>query len=104
MLEKHHDPAFIELSERGFGGSLSGEKFSEIHGDLITEIYNGETKGTAGPFRSGYSTDLTTVNTWVKTSHIHAQIRTHEEHLPVYLCRSQRILSKFKRTSCTARD
>ena len=40
MLKMCHDPAFTELSERGFGGSLSGEKFSAIHGDLITEIYN----------------------------------------------------------------
>jgi hypothetical protein len=52
MLEMCHDP---ELSKRGFGGSLSGETFSAIHGDLITEIYNGRTKGTAGPFRSGYA-------------------------------------------------
>jgi hypothetical protein len=93
MLEMCHDPAFTELSERGFGGSLSGEKFSAIHGDLITEIYNGETKGTAGPFRSGYSTDITTVNTWVKTSHIHARART-ENHQPVYVSRPQRIHSK----------
>ena len=48
ILEKHHDPAFTELSERGFGGSLSGETFSAIHRDLITEIYHGETNGTAG--------------------------------------------------------
>ena len=44
MLKMCHDPAFTELinliSERGFGGSLSGETFSAIHGDLITEIYN----------------------------------------------------------------
>jgi hypothetical protein len=87
MLEMCHDPAFTELSERGFGGSLSGEKFSAIHGDLITEIYNGETKGTAGPFRSGYSTDITTVNTWVKTSHIHARVRT-EFKKNINLCTS----------------
>jgi hypothetical protein len=49
MLEMCIDPAFTELSERGFEGSLSGENFSAIHGDLITEIYNGEIKGTAGP-------------------------------------------------------
>jgi hypothetical protein len=82
-----HDPAFTELSERGFGGSLSGEKFSAINGDLITEIYNGETKGTAGPFRSGYSADITTVNTWVKTSHIHARVRT-EFKKNINLCTS----------------
>ena len=31
VLKMHYDPAFTELSERGFGGSLSGEKFSAIH-------------------------------------------------------------------------
>ena len=93
VLEMHHDPAFTELSERGFGGSLSGEKFSAIHfqqftiSDLITEIYNEETKGTAGPFRLGYSTNITTVNTWVKTSHIHARVKT-EFKKNINLCTS----------------
>ena len=33
------------------------------------------TKGTAGPLRSGYSTNTTAINTWVKTSHTHARLR-----------------------------
>ena len=79
LLRKHEreqSPEFKDLQERGFGGRISGESFSAIHGDLITEIYNGETKGAAGPFRSGYSTNIETVNTWVKTAHIHAKLRT----------------------------
>ena len=64
------------MQERGYRGSLSGGNISTIHGDLITEIYNGETTRTAGPFRSGYSTDINTVNTWVKTSHINARLQT----------------------------
>ena len=49
--------------------------FSAIHGDLVTEHFNREPKGTAGPFRSGYSTDLHALNRWVKTSHIHSTLR-----------------------------
>ena len=36
------------------GGSISGQKFYSIHGDLVTELFNKETKGTAGPFRAGF--------------------------------------------------
>ena len=60
----------------GFGCTTSdGTPFSSKHGDLETEHFNRETKGTAGPFRSGYSTDMHAVNRWIKTSHCHAKIR-----------------------------
>ena len=39
----------IDLTQRGFGGSLSGDLFSCLHGDLVTEIFNGQTKRQAGP-------------------------------------------------------
>ena len=42
---------------------------------LVTEHFNRETKGTAGPFRSGYSTDQQALNRWIKTSHIHSKVR-----------------------------
>ena len=42
-------PAFKELCERGFGCSITGQAFSSLHGDLITEIFNGQTKRQAGP-------------------------------------------------------
>ena len=61
--------------KRGTGGSLSGDKFSSIHGDLITEVFNGEIKRQVGPHRSGFSTNVDTVNTWIKTTHIHAKLR-----------------------------
>ena len=54
--------------------SYLGEKFATVHGDLVTEYFNRETKGTAGPFRSGYSTNVDTTNKWVKTVHIHAKL------------------------------
>ena len=43
-------------------GSSFGENLSSIHGDLIVEICNGKTKGTAGPLRSGSSTNTTAMN------------------------------------------
>ncbi|MAG85790.1 MAG: hypothetical protein CMB97_00015 [Flavobacteriaceae bacterium] len=69
------DPAYHDLKSRGHGGSISGGSFSTIHGDLITELFNKETKGTAGPFRAGFSTDIEATNTWVQTIHIHSMLR-----------------------------
>lgn len=47
-LERDDHPSIMDLKARGLGGSLSGEKFSNIHGDLITEVFNGETKKKRG--------------------------------------------------------
>ena len=69
-LEAKGDPAFDNLIKQGIDGSLSGDKFSSIHGDLITKVFNGETKRQAGPHRSGFSTNVDAVNTWIKTTHI----------------------------------
>ena len=60
---------------RRFGGSLSGSNFSSIHGDLITEIFNGETKKQAGPHRLGYSTNVDAINDWIETAYIHAKLK-----------------------------
>ena len=72
--ERH--PAYLDLMKRGFGASLTGDKFSAIHGDLVTEPFNKECKGTSGPFRAGFSTNIDAVNTWVKTIHIHSLVRS----------------------------
>ena len=74
-LQRNNHPAFRDLVVHGYGANISGQRFASIHGDLVTELYNRETKGTAGPFRSGYSTDIQATNTWVKTAHIHAKLR-----------------------------
>ena len=73
-LQQEGHPAFEELQSKGFGASIGGEKFSSIHGDLVTELFNKETKGTAGPFRSGFSTNTEAVNTWVRTIHLHSNL------------------------------
>ena len=71
----HNSNAFQDLKERGIGANYSGSKFAAVHGDLVTEYFNRETKGTAGPFRQGYSTNIASTNKWVNTIHIHAKLR-----------------------------
>ena len=73
--QDEQSPAFKDLNELGFGASITGDKFSAIHGDLHTELFNREAKGTAGPYRSSFSTSVNAVNTWITTSHIHSKIR-----------------------------
>ena len=57
------------------GASSTGHVFSKIHGDLVTELFNKETKGTSAPFRCGFSTNIDNVNTWVNTIHIYAMLK-----------------------------
>ena len=65
-----------DLVKNGFGGSFSGEPFSTIHGDLITETsINREVRVRGEPMQGGFSTDLRTVDTFMKTSHISADLR-----------------------------
>ena len=73
-LDAKGDPAIDNLIKWGIGGSLSGDKLSSIHGDLITEVFNAETKRQAETHRSGFSTNVDVVNTWIKTTHIHAKL------------------------------
>ena len=74
-MEKDEHPAFRDLQERGFGASISGEAFSSIYGDLVTELFNKETNGAGGPFRGGFRTSIEAVNTWVNTIHIHSRLK-----------------------------
>jgi len=59
--------AYEDLVRKGFGASLTGQSFSSIHGDLVTEYFNRTTKGTSGPLRAGYR-DTDALNIWVKPS------------------------------------
>ena len=47
-----------DLDERGLGDSLSGLPFTSLLGDLITEIFNDQTKRQAGSYAVGFSTDI----------------------------------------------
>ena len=65
-----------DLKSNGFGGSLTGDKFSTVHGDLITETtINREVKVRGGPMQGGYSTSLKTTDAFIKTNHLMAKIR-----------------------------
>ena len=44
LLEIENHPTVIDLKSRGIGSSLSGSRFSSIHGDLINEVFDGQTK------------------------------------------------------------
>ena len=64
----------IDLRSNGFGASITGEAFSAIHGDLVTELFNKECKSATGPFRRGFSTTSKSVNVWVRTIHIQSML------------------------------
>ena len=75
-LRRTDSDSYQQLLKNGFGCTASGGgRFNTIHGDLETEHFNRETKGTAGPFRSGYSTNIHAVNRWINTTHCHATLR-----------------------------
>ena len=64
-----------DLKENGFGGSLTGGKFSTKHGDLIIETtVNRGVKVRGVPMQGGYSTDLDAMNIFVKNSHLLAKL------------------------------
>ena len=65
----------MDLMQHGFGDSLSGDAFSCMHGDLMTEIFNRQTKRQAGSQYAGFNTDIAKVNTCVPIFHIHAKVR-----------------------------
>ena len=59
----------------GFGGFMSGEPFSTIHGDLITDTtINREVKVRGGSMRGDYSTSEETIN--YQSYHGYYQIKT----------------------------
>ena len=61
-LLRKYNSIVKDLVTNGRGASCSGDSFSIIHGDLVTEHFNNKkktkTEGTAGSFPSGYSTDI----------------------------------------------
>ena len=65
-----------DLMENDLGVSLSGQPFSTIHGDLITETtINREVKYRGGPMQGIYSTSEQATDTFMKTSHLMAKLR-----------------------------
>lgn len=91
--------AWKEIQTNGFGGSLSGEPFSTVHGDYIRETtINLEVKVRGGPVHGGYSTSIQANDTFIKTSHLMVKVHTGlKERLHVL------ISSKHKKTTTRAR-
>ena len=58
-------PAYHDLLIKGFGGSFTRERFSAVHRDLLTEIFNKQTEAGSGTFQSTFSSNIDTVSTWV---------------------------------------
>ena len=68
-LQSERSKAVADLDERGLGDSLSGLPFTSLLGDLITEIFNYQTKRQAGTYAVGFSTDINkekSENLWVR--------------------------------------
>ncbi len=78
-LKVSNPEAFLDLITRGMGPSLTGNKFSTIHGDLYNEYFSRETKSSAGPFCGGYSLNVQCMNDYVNTHHIFVALRTAME-------------------------
>ena len=70
FLRKEDKDWFHELHEKRFGASLTEYVFSAIPNDLVTELFNKETKGTFGLFRCPFSTNIDSINSWVNSVHI----------------------------------
>ena len=79
-LEQKNSPAFLDLKEKGFGASITG--------DLVTELFNKEMKSVAGPFRRGFSTNSTSVNIWVRTMHIQSRLLRSFKKVVAYKTKS----------------
>ena len=80
LLEIHrisNTSIWKNLKKNGFGGSLTGDKFSTKHGNLIIEMtVNREVKFRGGPMKGGYSIDLDAMNIFVKNSHLLAKLQS----------------------------
>ena len=75
-LSSENKAAFDDLVKFGTTACRSGQPHSRIPGDQIIEVtQNKDVKCRAGPIRLGYSTNLTSVNNWIKTSHKYAKLR-----------------------------
>ena len=74
-LKHESSPEYRNLATKCFAASYSGDAFTSVHGDLVTEYLNREMKGTAGPFRSGFSTNDQKKQKLVNTMQNHAKIR-----------------------------
>ena len=62
ILQSKQSKAVADLDEQSLGGSLSDLPVTSLHDNLITEIFNSQTKRMAGPHAAGFSIDINEVN------------------------------------------
>ena len=72
-MTKH--PIFSDLKINGFAAQYSEEKFSAVHGDLVTEYYNREIKSCHGPYRLGFNTKVIVISKWLRNINSHCRLR-----------------------------
>ena len=63
LEQRLNSRAYQDLLSNGHTASTTGNNFSGVSDDLLTEWFNKETKESDGPFRGGYSTQMSTINT-----------------------------------------
>lgn len=61
VFNHQNDVILVRMLRKAFGG------------EMVTEYFNKEIKGTAGPFHSGFSADTHAVNDWIR--HINTYLR-----------------------------
>ena len=64
-LTKEDKEPFNKPKEKESGSCLTEYVFSTIHSDLVTELFNKETKSNTGSLRCDFSTNIDLVNTWL---------------------------------------
>ena len=88
-LSTQESETWEDLLANHFGGSLSGEPFSTIHGDPIIETtINWEGNVRGGPMHGGYSISEEPIDAFIKTSHIMVTIRSKLKEKWAYLTSS----------------
>ena len=83
-LERKDHPAINDLKTRGFGCSISDGNFSTLHGDLITEIFNGQNIKLV-------HIEQVSVQIWIRTTLCQTSCGINEENKDEYMFNSQRI-------------
>ena len=81
---------------------MSGEPFSTMQGDLITEVtINRKVKVRGGPMMGGYSTSDKKNDTFIKTTHAMAKVRSKLKELYqfAFIMRSQGAITRIKKIS-----
>ena len=76
-LQSKRSKIVADLDEQSLGGCFTGLPFTSLHGNLITEIFNSQTKQQAGPNAAGFSININNVSDSIQLTRIHAKLRVY---------------------------